>query len=320
MSLPKDPAAIPAWRAKIRAAAKARAEREREALLQRASKGGAATAAAKTAQQHRAAMLNAAAARELNAAEKRARGDSVDTLSPEKRAEISRKGGLATAAGRTEEERARAVEILDGGRLEGLRVAHGRARALGSHLDRPIKLPSSGRRTDPLRFLKILRAVSRGSGMGGWNFRGVIAKPGALVRRRDLWPTEDFPVTPIVLECAGALGGMRGAKTWVLWRLDGGRWTELAKCDSTTAEWAEHLGPIAASAISPAPEAVALLNSFSIDVSAQARWLDEVLARRLSAIEERRARVAVMALFHDLLSARLAAEMADVPEVVISES
>jgi hypothetical protein len=82
-------------------------------------------------------------------------------------------------------------------------------------------------------------------------FDGVLLKPGSLIDEAALWPTPEYPETPILLEYAGndhtGRGHRRSNDIYLLWRYERDRkcWVELVRTTSQGAEWIEHLKPIA---------------------------------------------------------------------------
>lgn len=82
-------------------------------------------------------------------------------------------------------------------------------------------------------------------------FEGKRLKPGALIDEAELWPTPDYPSTPVLLEYAGndhsGWGHRPSNDIYLLWRYDRerGRWTELARHTGQGAEWQESFKTIA---------------------------------------------------------------------------
>jgi len=82
-------------------------------------------------------------------------------------------------------------------------------------------------------------------------FEGQRLKPGALIDEAELWPTQEYPSTPILLEYAGSdhsgWGHRRSNDIYLLWKYDKtrGRWTELARHIGQGAEWQEAFKTIA---------------------------------------------------------------------------
>jgi hypothetical protein len=97
-----------------------------------------------------------------------------------------------------------------------------------------------------------------------WNaFDGSPVKPGALVDESALWPTAEYPETPLLLEYAGndhsGRGHNRSLDIYLLWRYDRAqaRWTELMRCKSQGLEWIESMKPVALQELArtaPAPD------------------------------------------------------------------
>jgi hypothetical protein len=74
-------------------------------------------------------------------------------------------------------------------------------------------------------------------------FEGKSFKPGALIDEAELWPTPEYPPTPVLLEFAGkdhsGWGHRRSNSIWVLWKYDPARarWSELLKYTGQGTEW-----------------------------------------------------------------------------------
>lgn len=82
-------------------------------------------------------------------------------------------------------------------------------------------------------------------------FEGMLLKPGAVIEESALWPTEEYPRTPLLLEYAGndcsGRGHNRSNDIYILWRYcrAAGKWNEIARCVSQGAEWMHHMKAIA---------------------------------------------------------------------------
>lgn len=93
----------------------------------------------------------------------------------------------------------------------------------------------------------VLRAFPRASVCA---FEGTLQRTGSRVPEASLWPTPEYPETPLLIEYAGhdrsGRGHRRSNDLHVLWRYDPelGIWIELARVWSQGPEWYHHLLPI----------------------------------------------------------------------------
>jgi len=84
-------------------------------------------------------------------------------------------------------------------------------------------------------------------------FEGKLFKPGAPIDVAELWPTDEYPAIPLLLEYAGndhtGRGSRRSNDIYLLWKLErdelGSRWIELARCLTQSADWIDQVRPIA---------------------------------------------------------------------------
>jgi hypothetical protein len=90
-------------------------------------------------------------------------------------------------------------------------------------------------------------------------FQGKLLRCGAAIEDVELWPDEDWPAAPLLLEYAGldysaplqrlgnGYGGKRRALIHILWRYecDECAWRELARSSSVDNDWIEHFAAIA---------------------------------------------------------------------------
>jgi hypothetical protein len=80
-------------------------------------------------------------------------------------------------------------------------------------------------------------------------FEGKLLKPGARLEYSSLWPDPRYPRKPVLLEFAGSdhsgRGHNRGSQIYILWRLEGENWVEIARSLSVGGEWIAVLMPIA---------------------------------------------------------------------------
>lgn len=281
-------------------AAKARARRNPEALAKIAPLGGAASLAALTPEERKARAQAAVAAREADRAPRIARGESVDGRTPEQIAESTSAGGKARMVAMTAEERkAWAAK----GNEKSNRVRELQQMAFGPiRRDRLVKLPRTSSRNSQFCFLKLIREI--GEGPGGFGWTGVIMKPGSTVTQSQLRPDRRFPPQPVMLECAG-LCGENGESVWILWKLLGGAWIEIGRCQSVRDEWSRALRPMAFSALNqvevPAEHRHATLMKIFTWIRG---WLDQRF-HKLDA----QMRMELLGLLHDDLCSRYAAAL-----------
>jgi hypothetical protein len=168
-----------------------------------------------------------------------------------------------------------------------------------------VKIPRSGARNATPVFAKLLRHVTAKPECG-FDFVGTFLKPGAAVDAPALHPP-GYPDVPVLLEGSGVCGGrghVRGEALYILWRLDGANWIELARAKSVAWEWSLDLGPVAQRALAESTRTlcVEVLPSLAhIEKRIQAA-LDRVLTP-LARRDQRR----VLAVIHDSLATRFCA-------------
>ncbi len=168
-------------------------------------------------------------------AEKRARGERVDHMSPETRKRVAQAGGKARATKRwaeaTDEERKESVDKLPQARavLAATRTWLRPPGNQGETLlvrDHVIALPMSAPRSKRhFSWCKLL-ADADPTLTGSYAFTGEPKKPGQVVSDQELRPSRDFPPIPVVLECAGPCH-------------------ELSSSKSRSVEWSKDLAPMA---------------------------------------------------------------------------
>jgi hypothetical protein len=129
-----------------------------------------------------------------------------------------------------------------------------------------IRIPSSASRSykgEGCVWAKLLKRVDPRAS-DGFGFEGKYFKCGSFVDAEALWPTPDYPITPILLESAGITGftekgerargnARRSEVLFILWRfnLKTREWEEIARAKSDSATWAVEFTPIAMRAIQP---------------------------------------------------------------------
>ncbi len=176
-------------------------------------------------------------------------------------------------------------------------------------MEHRIRIPRSGTRNGTPAFAKLLRSVAAKPECG-FDFDGTFLKPGAAVDALALRPP-GYPEEPLLLECSGIYGGssgrgprVLGQAHYILWRLDGSAWVEIARAKSQAWEWSLDLGPVAQRALAESTRSlcVEVLPSLAhIEKRIQAS-LDRVLAP-LARRDQRR----VLAVIHDALATRFCA-------------
>ena len=174
-----------------------------------------------------------------------------------------------------------------------------------------VQLPSSSptRRGRHTSFTKLLYRVDP-QVLNGFGFYGKICRPGARIPESDLWPTDEYPARPVLLEYVSQAGrGRRGHQTdqsegalYVLWTYDreARDWIELGRATGVSTEWVITLQPLALNALTPQkPQARA-------DVSAIASRIVSFLDGELTqlAAEERQQ---ILDVVHNQLASRMCA-------------
>lgn len=171
-------------------------------------------------------------------------------------------------------------------------------------MSREIRIPNSASRRGVIAYAKLLHWVEQPA-TTGFDFEGRLLKPGQKIQEAELWPSEDWPRTPVLLECAGSekpgWGHRREPQIYILWRYEreSGQWREIARTAATNSEWCLILGPVARQAVvgaipaRPRAECAELADQVC-------RAIEEIVLRRLTAGDG----AAVLARLHDLLAAR----------------
>lgn len=237
---------------------------------------------------------------------------------------------IAPPAGRKrkftdEQERAIRTEFAEGQTQSALALKHGvsqttignvLARGEYQPVDLPpaapkrgrlVKIPRTSARSEQMAFAKLLCRVDPQT-INGFGFEGIFLRPGRTIEESALWPTDRYPTVPIVLEFAGKRT-VRGVghngedlrmALYVLWRLDGRTWTEVARAYATSTEWAYELRSIASRLVGHA--GVDVLPSLA---SAAAR-ISSCLTQEFAELEPRD-RARLVGVLHDLFGVQLAA-------------
>lgn len=167
-----------------------------------------------------------------------------------------------------------------------------------------VRLPSSSatRESRYKSFAKLLYHVEPHAATG-FGFHGKICKPGAMVRESELWPSEEYPPRPVLLEYVAGAGRERGAGVlYVLWSFDSARreWIELGRAMAAAAEWSTILRPLALQALRPPRKPAGCAH----DVGAVAERIVAALDAELRPIEYAE-QLQVLNAVHDQLAVRI---------------
>lgn len=115
---------------------------------------------------------------------------------------------------------------------------------------RLIRLPRTAERRNQISYIQMLERVTPDTVWGGWRFEGQLLQPGATV------PADSLPRDALLIECAGTVPGGSGHRraptVYILWRLEGDAWREVARAASVGRDWTLDLGPIARRELEPA--------------------------------------------------------------------
>jgi len=166
-----------------------------------------------------------------------------------------------------------------------------------------IRIPRSATRRNAITYAKLLYWVNEPA-LTGYDFEGMLLRPGQALEESALWPGEDWPRMPVLLECAGnempGWGHRRTPVTYILWRYEGGEWRELARTSAIGIEWCLILGPVARRAV--VGEIPARSARECAEIADQIyRAIEEVVLRRLTQPDAAH----VVARLHDLLATRV---------------
>ena len=117
-----------------------------------------------------------------------------------------------------------------------------------------VELPSSSRTRQARHksFAKLLHRVDADA-LTGFGFHGKICKPGARIAESELWPSEEYPARPVLLEYVAAAGRNLDGALYVLWIYDrdSHAWNELGRASGISTEWVITLQPLAMTALTP---------------------------------------------------------------------
>jgi hypothetical protein len=145
-------------------------------------------------------------------------------------------------------------------------------------------------------------------------FDGKHFRCGIAIDDSELWPNDEYPQTPLLLEYAGldyraplerlasGFGGKRRPLVHILWRWerDRGEWRELARVSSVDNDWVAHFVAIARVEIERGGRAV---SAGEIALRASVRWI-EALDRELNQLEGEERAIA-LGLVYEQVTARV---------------
>ena len=137
---------------------------------------------------------------------------------------------------------------------------------------------------------------------------GRLMRPGSTIAESDLWPDEDFPSAPLLLEFAGADRPARGwnrhksDQTVILWRYDrdSGAWGELGRVSAPGAMWTAGIEPLVREALSEE-----YLDQVAPDLAAIRERIAAAISAELDVLSDERSRASVLTLVHDELACRI---------------
>ncbi len=172
------------------------------------------------------------------------------------------------------------------------------------------RIPRTATRRNAVCYAKLLDRVDPRA-TDGFGFVGRLLRPGDRLAESELLAGRTGP--PVVLECtdiesaAGPRDRRRWEKLYILWRYDAaavsgeeGRWVEISRCQSLSADWALSLRETARIALGRQSWKVVPKLA---EVSARIRGL---LDRELDPLDEAMRRQ-VLADLHDQFATRIAA-------------
>lgn len=144
----------------------------------------------------------------------------------------------------------------------------------------------------------------------GFDFYGKLLTPGASVPETELWPTENYPPIPVLLEscqiCFEGRGHNRNPIEYILWiyQLRKHEWKQVARCSSHRSEWVYSIGHVARKfafprQIPPAP-----------DLWSAARRIAAVVELELLQLTDNAQRLELLQCAHDCLAGRASNLMA----------
>lgn len=166
---------------------------------------------------------------------------------------------------------------------------HTRARLSRHDVQLPCSSPTRRGRT--YSYAKLLHHVDP-QASSGFGFEGILLKPGLYVAENALWPTPEYPSTPILLEYVDVHGmgpsepseyqRKHNQKLYVLWRFDpdSREWIELAR--AVDEGWAMILRPAAIAALAACRRPVVPITH---DLPAISARIGSLLDKELAVLE-----------------------------------
>lgn len=112
-----------------------------------------------------------------------------------------------------------------------------------------VAIPKSAVGRGERTYARLVRSVTRSA--SGLAFEGKLLRCGDSIEESELWPDDDYPAVPLLIEFAGRAvvgrGHNRSSWLYILWRFEPHAhvWRELARTASVGAEWVDYLRPIA---------------------------------------------------------------------------
>ena len=114
-----------------------------------------------------------------------------------------------------------------------------------------VPIPNNRLSRNEMGYAKLLLRVYPRRTNGLDPYDGQLLTPGSVIEQAELWPTTEYPATPLLLEYAGSDQSGRGHKRsnsiYILWRFELVRseWAEVARAVSQGDDWRTYLVPIA---------------------------------------------------------------------------
>jgi hypothetical protein len=154
---------------------------------------------------------------------------------------------------------------------------------------------------------QLIRRIVQGR-LGAFRFDGVFLKPGKIVSESSLWPAEDWPRLPHLIEIfpsSLSKDGHGGSRIDViLWKYESGDWREVCRLDGYgSSEWMLEMEPIVTRSLNESRVHVE-----PPDVRAIADELAAPILARLAQLETREQREALATELHTRLMTMACAE------------
>jgi hypothetical protein len=179
--------------------------------------------------------------------------------------------------------------------------------------DRLVRLPKSlSRRSSRVTYCALLSDIDPNA-TSGFGWKGKYLKSGSLIKECDLWPSDEYPLTPLLLECADNPDNLRGHKAnqadslWILWTYRDGEWHELGRSLCRSWQWVWDLKPIGLRAMAEARGGVVV--KVEPDLDAISARITLLLDQELAAVGPTD-RSKVLCVIHDQLASRVASLLA----------